>query len=300
MLSDPVDRDKTEAADRGIPQPESPKSGVVGPVGTSQSIEEAVLGVVDAESKKQEQVAKLEAKTIAALKVFNPALKNLMKKEKTFWDAHPDFNANDNNDKQILISHFILLDNNLKHLEESLALVESDLGRNISTIIRYVIKTMELYAAEVLKVTDKDQVDTQKLGFALKKFNDFRIEKFGEFVSVVNLLSTDMFTQDSLKGHFEYGVVNELFNALKVPAIPENLLFEYKTQKDNEGKMDLSDFNVKYEKALKENPEQDESSLRWKMFELLLPSAGEKRLSLDFVSQLFDAIKKYKKEKFFN
>lgn len=203
---------------------------------------------------------------------------------------------------------------------------EDVLSKYVTAPIHVVLSTISERARSVYDLFKTGQ-DTKQ---AIEQFN-YYLFYFNELDQVLGTLLRP-YEKDSLDIPFDKEVLKRLMDSLKIPACPPILLKTLHDQYKETGKIDFSNFKKAYGDEFKREFEgrKDEYEelrkartenfsnypysksfdywnklptegmfielLRWKTLELLLPSAGEKRLDPKFLQQVYKSWQELERE----
>lgn len=212
------------------------------------------------------------------------------------------------------------------------------LGDVITSLLRHSLNVLQERAGKVRNAALEE--NPVKLKENYKSLEYYRNKFFSELAQVLSALTHDPFVRAGA-GPFDKEMADHILSALKVPAIPEDLLARY-IKKDKEGKLDMKNADKDYKLFMAIELPQHEAEIKeeidakmaelekvkkqweqrvdtpaikealmkeyeyWKQmtpkkrykemlrlraFELLKLSAGEKRITPEFMYKLYEQMK---------
>jgi len=172
---------------------------------------------------------------------------------------------------------------------------------------------------EIMVESDKENLEKLK-------------QYFHQLIHILNALTNDPNVHEHLEKPFEKEVINNTMESLNIPACPPQLLAKLYEKFKSGGKItaeDLADYDNELDRELEPNfqdfydlknarieyfsgkelskdyqywnkiteVEMYKDLLKWQTLQLILPSAGEKRLPFKFLEQVYKVINDYEESK---
>lgn len=170
------------------------------------------------------------------------------------------------------------------------------IGDFVASLLNHPLNILEERIRKVYDSANLEGPDSKLIESSYNAFENYRKKIFNQFVHILELVN-DPFAEK--EGPFNEEMIDHIFNALKVPAMPEGLINDYKNVENLDSEKFRSDYNIrmKFEIAgSKKTLKELERNLRERTFEILQPSAGKKRITPETLLKFYSIEKRIKEE----